>query len=72
MSLNYKLTHNIEALKTLQVKDRIELQVSYWTVTGDMNPAWNHAKMEAVAVEVRWQRSEGVNVTLYFLLSFSP
>ncbi|KAM6378848.1 uncharacterized protein J5M81_010458 [Pluvialis apricaria] len=26
VSLNYKLTHNIEALKTLQIKDRIELQ----------------------------------------------
>ncbi|XP_042654834.1 uncharacterized protein LOC116959373 [Tyto alba] len=26
LSLNYKLTHNIEALKTLQIKDRIELQ----------------------------------------------
>ncbi|XP_027741644.1 uncharacterized protein LOC114058465 [Empidonax traillii] len=26
VSLNYKLTHNVEALKTLQIKDRIELQ----------------------------------------------
>ncbi|XP_014750232.1 PREDICTED: uncharacterized protein LOC106864956 [Sturnus vulgaris] len=26
VSLNYKLTHNIETLKTLQIKDRIELQ----------------------------------------------
>ncbi|XP_061847955.1 uncharacterized protein LOC133625092 [Colius striatus] len=26
VSLNYKLTHNIEALKTLQIEDRIELQ----------------------------------------------
>ncbi|XP_050762156.1 uncharacterized protein LOC127022570 [Gymnogyps californianus] len=26
VSLNYKLTHNIEALKTWQIKDRIELQ----------------------------------------------
>ncbi|KAM9555572.1 uncharacterized protein ACIB01_007669 [Guaruba guarouba] len=26
VSLTYKLTHNIEALKTLQIKDRIELQ----------------------------------------------
>lgn len=29
VSLNYKLAHNIETLKTLQIKDRIELQVSY-------------------------------------------
>ncbi|XP_054017227.1 uncharacterized protein LOC128897188 [Dryobates pubescens] len=28
VSLNYKLTHNIEALKTLQIKDRIELQTA--------------------------------------------
>ncbi|XP_039239514.1 uncharacterized protein LOC113982708 [Pipra filicauda] len=26
VSLNYKLTHNLEVLKTLQIKDRIELQ----------------------------------------------
>ncbi|XP_032560203.1 uncharacterized protein LOC116795019 [Chiroxiphia lanceolata] len=26
LSLNYKLTHNLEVLKTLQIKDRIELQ----------------------------------------------
>ncbi|KAK2543908.1 hypothetical protein Q9966_002757 [Columba livia] len=26
VSLNYKLTHNVEALKTLQIEDRIELQ----------------------------------------------
>lgn len=29
VSLNYKLTHNIDTLKTLQIKDRIELQVGY-------------------------------------------
>ncbi|KAF2981704.1 hypothetical protein EK904_015086 [Melospiza melodia maxima] len=28
VSLNYKLTHNIDTLKTLQIKDRIELQGS--------------------------------------------
>ncbi|XP_033921269.1 uncharacterized protein [Melopsittacus undulatus] len=28
LSLNYKLTHNIEALKTLQIKDRVELQAT--------------------------------------------
>ncbi|XP_019350266.2 uncharacterized protein LOC102557779 isoform X1 [Alligator mississippiensis] len=28
VSINYKLTHNIEALKTLQLEDRIELQVT--------------------------------------------
>eukprot|EP00075_Anas_platyrhynchos_P035498 XP_027324751.1 uncharacterized protein LOC101802132 isoform X2 [Anas platyrhynchos] len=33
VSLNYKLTHNIEALKALQVEERIELQVSYQTLT---------------------------------------
>ncbi|XP_057891811.1 uncharacterized protein LOC131090453 [Melospiza georgiana] len=27
VSLNYKLTHNIDTLKTLQIKDRIELQI---------------------------------------------
>ncbi|RMC17771.1 hypothetical protein DUI87_05436 [Hirundo rustica rustica] len=27
VSLNYKLTHNIETLKTLQIKDRTELQI---------------------------------------------
>lgn len=29
VSLNYKLAHNIETLKTLQIKDRIEFQVGY-------------------------------------------
>ncbi|XP_077043164.1 uncharacterized protein LOC143695376 [Agelaius phoeniceus] len=29
VSLNYKLTHNIDTLKTLQIKDRIELQVGH-------------------------------------------
>nr|XP_009681790.1 PREDICTED: uncharacterized protein LOC104149710 [Struthio camelus australis] len=28
VSLNYKVTHNIEALKTLQIEDRIELQTT--------------------------------------------